>query len=192
MKNLKINIKIAKQVEKEIIESQENLKKDEITEIINNVYVSGYKFSLDKEFLERNCFTHILTCSGASKRYTPIYHDKLEYLVLNIVDSLEFDIIKSLNQSIHFIDNCLEKKGKILIHCVEGVSRAPTVLSSYLMWKYSYNSETAVSLIKQKRSCVDINLGFLVQLKKWEEYLKETRNTEIILNRLAECSLICL
>jgi hypothetical protein len=34
------------------------------------------------------------------------------------------------------------------------------------MWKYNLEKETAINLIKEKRACVDINLGFMVQLEK--------------------------
>jgi len=39
------------------------------------------------------------------------------------------------------------------------------------MWKYKYSFETAYNLVKMKRPCIDINIGFLSQLKKWEETL---------------------
>jgi hypothetical protein len=56
-----------------------------------------------------------------------------------------------------------------LVHCYEGVSRAPTFLASYLIWKYNLNREYVVNLLKEKRHCVDINLGFLFQLDRWNE-----------------------
>ena len=39
------------------------------------------------------------------------------------------------------------------------------------MWKFKYPFEYAYNLVKSKRPCVDINIGFLSQLKKWEESL---------------------
>jgi hypothetical protein len=40
------------------------------------------------------------------------------------------------------------------------------------MWKYKLDKESSVQSIKEKRKCVDINLGFLYQLNKWEELLR--------------------
>jgi hypothetical protein len=37
------------------------------------------------------------------------------------------------------------------------------------MWKYKYTKDKAIEKIKEKRKCIDINLGFMVQLEKWEE-----------------------
>jgi hypothetical protein len=40
------------------------------------------------------------------------------------------------------------------------------------MWKLALDKESTYKLIKEKRKCVDINMGFLYQLGKWEELLK--------------------
>jgi hypothetical protein len=40
------------------------------------------------------------------------------------------------------------------------------------MWKNKWDKDTSINSIKVKRSCIDINLGFMVQLQKWEEFLK--------------------
>jgi hypothetical protein len=46
------------------------------------------------------------------------------------------------------------------------------MLTSYLMWKDHYNLVEAIDKIKDKRKCIDINIGFILQLGKWEELLK--------------------
>ena len=39
------------------------------------------------------------------------------------------------------------------------------------MWKQNIKTENAIEYIKSKRKCIDINLGFIIQLQKWENYL---------------------
>jgi hypothetical protein len=39
------------------------------------------------------------------------------------------------------------------------------------MWKYGIEKNSAIELIKSKRKCVEINLGFMLQLGKWEDFL---------------------
>lgn len=49
------------------------------------------------------------------------------------------------------------------------------------MWKYNVDKDTAILKIKNIRKCVEINLGFMVQLDKWESrlnYLKEDETNE--------------
>jgi hypothetical protein len=39
------------------------------------------------------------------------------------------------------------------------------------MWKKNICKDDAINQIKQKRKCIDINIGFMIQLAKWEELL---------------------
>ena len=45
------------------------------------------------------------------------------------------------------------------------------MVAGYLMWKKNLKNTEVIELIKSKRNCVDINLGFNIQLHKWENYL---------------------
>ena len=45
------------------------------------------------------------------------------------------------------------------------------MVAGYLMWKENICASKAIYLIKSKRNCADINLGFNIQLHKWENYL---------------------
>ena len=57
------------------------------------------------------------------------------------------------------------KNGNILIHCTEGISRSPALVSVYLMWKLNMDSLSAINFVKSKRNYIDINLGFMFQLE---------------------------
>ena len=76
-------------------------------------------------------------------------------------DDPEVDIIFHFLKIINFLESeeQIENK-KILFHCVEGISRAPAMVAGYLMWKNKFKFDEVIELIKSKRDCVDINLGF--------------------------------
>jgi hypothetical protein len=180
MKNRKLNlsVKIVKETPAEIISCQnEGINyKNECSEIFPNVFISGYKFSCDYDFLKKNNFTCIINCAGSSKSFKSQKFDDFTYLTLDIKDDPGYEIINEVLASLKFIETCLfSLGGKLLIHCFEGISRGPTLLASYLMWKYNFSRDQAISLIKEKRSNVEINLGFLVQLDKWDLYLNQFR-----------------
>ena len=46
------------------------------------------------------------------------------------------------------------------------------------MWKYNVDKDTAILKIKNIRKCVEINLGFMVQLDKWEARLNYSKEDE--------------
>ena len=52
--------------------------------------------------------------------------------------------------------------------------------AGYLMWKKKYKYPEAIELIKSKRNCIDINLGFNIQLHKWENYLISLKKKKAI------------
>ena len=74
--------------------------------------------------------------------------------------------------------------GSTLIHCFGGRSRSATFVVAYLLWKNEDNSpkklQETLEFVKQKRSLVKPNEGFMKQLKDWEKViLKEKKNVNV-------------
>ena len=190
MKNLKgkfqLKIKIPKkdnkEDEKNLSKINNNNNRASISQITINIFTSGYLVAKDITYLIKNNFTHVINCSRGSSMETP--NDEIvksqnyekspsiKYLPIFLRDDPGADIINCFFQAIDFIESDNKKNNKkILIHCIEGISRAPAIIAGYLIWKNSMTTEKAIDLIKSKRDCVDINLGFIIQLHKWENYL---------------------
>ena len=174
--SLKLSLKIPTSPVDSFILSDRSLSKNECSFIIDDIYISGYQYSLNYDYLKQNKFTHIINCAAGSRRFKPTFYEDFHYLALDIKDDPGVNIEKAVEQVINFIESASQdyKDRKILIHCFEGISRGPTVLSSYLMWKYNFDKDTAVDLIKEKRACVEINLGFMCQLEKLNKNTKMT------------------
>lgn len=64
----------------------------------------------------------------------------------------------------NFIDEALSSGGKILVHCMAGVSRSVSLVTYYLMKKYGLKYEDAVRTIKNKRKIANPNESFKKQL----------------------------
>ena len=158
----------------------ENNNRNTISQITENIYISGYLIGKNIEFLKNSNFTHVINCSvGSSMEATQdelsnqaYLKERIKYLPIILRDDPGADIIYHFFKIINFIESDKEIiNKKILFHCIEGISRAPTMVAAYLMWKENISIYDAISLIKSKRQCVDINLGFNIQLQKWENYL---------------------
>ena len=50
-----------------------------------------------------------------------------------------------------FIDRCLESGGKVLVHCNDGMSRAPSLVIAYLMETYGIDFKAALNHVQQRR-----------------------------------------
>ena len=186
----KIQLKIAipknKEEEKSKALIDNNNNRSSLSKITENIYTSGYLVAKDIPFLLKNNFTHVINCSRGSSMESPNdqsseanNYDKspsIKYLPIFLRDDPGADIINCFFQTIDFIESKEEsnKPKKILIHCIEGISRAPALISGYLMWKQNLKTQNAIDFVKSKRKCVDINLGFIIQLHKWENYLFST------------------
>ena len=192
MKNLKnkfqLKIQIPKQKMAEDLKNNvklnDNNNRSIISQITDNIYISGCLIAKNITYLKNNNFTHIINCSlGSSMEYpqdetlsSKIYQNEgMKYLAINIRDAPEIDIIHHFFKIIDFISSDQDQKEsnnkKILFHCIEGISRAPAMVAGYLMWKENLTCIDAIELIKSKRNWIDINLGFNIQLQKWENYL---------------------
>ena len=180
---LKITIPQKKEEEKNISLIDKNNNRSSLSKITDNIYTGGYLVAKDIPFLLNNNFTHVINCSRGSSMETTDdekeeanNYDKspsIKYLPIFLRDDPGADIINCFFQTINFIENQKEsnKPKKILIHCIEGISRAPALIAGYLMWKQNLRTDKAIEFVKSKRICVDINLGFIIQLHKWENYL---------------------
>ena len=139
--------------------------KNECNHIIDNIYLSNYKSSLDKSFLISNNFTHIINCAYGSKLFTPSNFSEIIYYNIDLKDDEDVNLTNIIINFINFLKEVSQNKNnKILIHCAEGVSRSPALVSAYIMWKCNMDSLSAINYVKSKRNCIDINIGFLFQL----------------------------
>lgn len=68
-----------------------------------------------------------------------------------------------------FLLDCTRRAGgKILVHCEAGISRSPTICMAYLMKMRKFRLEEAFDYIKQRRSLISPNFGFMGQLLQYE------------------------
>lgn len=87
----------------------------------------------------------------------------------------------------------LFSSGKVLVHCIMGVSRSATLVLSYLMLKHSFSLRDALRHIVKKRAIYP-NRNFLTLLLKLDEELTRKRMLCPVLwhNYLPALSLACI
>ncbi|KAF2347586.1 Dual specificity phosphatase catalytic domain, partial [Trinorchestia longiramus] len=85
-----------------------------------------------------------------------------------MLDTPEFSIHSSLMKCIQFINRVRDVGGVVLVHCNAGVSRAPTVVVAYCMQQMRVPYNEAFDFVKQKRTFIRPNEGFVKQLKSFE------------------------
>ncbi|KAH7933116.1 hypothetical protein HPB49_008396 [Dermacentor silvarum] len=69
-------------------------------------------------------------------------------------------------------DKVRESSGCVLVHCLAGVSRSPTVAIAYVMRHLGLSSDDAYRYVKSKRPSISPNFNFLGQLLEYERELR--------------------
>ncbi|KAJ7184546.1 protein-tyrosine phosphatase-like protein [Mycena filopes] len=145
--------------------------------------------------------THIISVCPVPVSAT----EENNHLVIPVADSEYADLLIHLPDACRFIEDALANGGRVLIHCVMGVSRSTTVLAAYLMKTRSWTTSAAISFIQQFRPRVQPNYGFVKQLdaflecgyapspthpayKSWKR--RQKRDVTSFLNQLVDCVVV--
>ncbi|KAF9449058.1 DSPc-domain-containing protein [Macrolepiota fuliginosa MF-IS2] len=86
------------------------------------------------------------------------------HLHIAVEDTEYEDLLIHLPKTSRFIQEALEEGGRVLVHCVMGVSRSTTVVAAFLMKHRKMDARSALRYIKQRRPQVHPNYGFIKQL----------------------------
>ena len=108
--------------------------------------------------LEEICVTHILDATSMSLEYFPGRF---------ILDLPQADIISGLDDCFSFIDEAVKNNGKVLVHCMAGISRSSSIVIGYLMKSNNMSFEEALEHVKTQRPATNPNSGFRDQLKRY-------------------------
>ncbi|KAG2825740.1 hypothetical protein PC118_g4727 [Phytophthora cactorum] len=110
------------------------------TVIMNHVLLGSRENAEDSRLLNMLGITHICNCAT------------------QIGNSFEAKFIKRVERL----------RGRVLIHCISGVSRSPALLIAYLMIDKKIPLLEAYNMVKRKRHIVQPNQAFRLQLAKYE------------------------
>ncbi|KAI0057983.1 phosphatases II, partial [Artomyces pyxidatus] len=113
--------------------------------------------------------THIMhvlarpTCSYGA----PIHTKRIA-----IEDKSTVDILSHLDDAMEWLHEAIEGGGTVLVHCMWGKSRSAAFVMAYLMAKKGMSLEAAFGHVKERRSIIGPNEGFMRQLRVFEKKLR--------------------
>ena len=132
-----------------------------ISKIDTNIYVGDIYTAIDKDYLKKHKFKHIISTIEGFDGY---YKDEINYLVLDLIDNDSQYIIDKFEYTNKFIQNSINRNEKILIHCICGVSRSVTILAAYYIYADNLTPEQAINKIQKQRPIANPNSFFRKQL----------------------------
>ncbi len=144
--------------------------------ILDHIFLGSEQRAADLDFLTTNNITRVLVIGGQIDKFFE-GDPRFTYHVVPIADETSANIRQHFEECFKFIEKRLndwgDEEGNLLIHCVAGMSRSPTITIAYLMQKYGLPLAEAYNYVKQKRPIIEPNAGFMEQLRKFEEELRQ-------------------
>ncbi|XP_078507112.1 dual specificity protein phosphatase 8-like [Lissotriton helveticus] len=137
-----------------------------ITRVLPHLYLGSQSDALDQEVITRNGITHLLniSCSCPKPNFVPDSH----FLRIPINDSYSDKILPWLQPATEFIDKAELVNGKVLVHCLAGISRSAAIAIAYVMSTMGLPLDDAYRFVKEKRPNISPNFNFLGQLLEHE------------------------
>ncbi|KAL0218891.1 hypothetical protein P9112_004544 [Eukaryota sp. TZLM1-RC] len=138
-----------------------------LSKITESLYVSGETPASDGQLLQSESITHVINLSPSSCDPQQFHHEFLTgYLSINIADDSSADIVSVSSITIPFIHNAIQTKGRVLVHCHQGVSRSCSVVISFLMFSLQLDYKAAYELVRESRTICHPNMSFECGLEK--------------------------
>jgi protein-tyrosine phosphatase len=126
---------------------------NDYNKIIPYLYIGNINSAYDINFLIEHKIEAIVNCTE-NESFSEYFNDKLKFR-LSINDSKEKNNIinfkNNILETIDFIENCIENKKIVYVHCYWGLMRSATVIAAYLIKKYRIKKEDAIEIIREQR-----------------------------------------
>ncbi|XP_028982751.1 dual specificity protein phosphatase family protein [Betta splendens] len=144
-----------------------------VDEVSPNLFLGNVAVAQNRRTLHKLGITHVLNAAHAKQGSVgdqSFYGNTCVYFGISADDSDHFDLSRYFRVAADFIHKALKSKGKVLVHCIMGVSRSATLVLGYLMLRQRLPLREALRLVVQKRAIYP-NRNFLFLLLKLDEQL---------------------
>ena len=147
------------------------------SEILPRLYISDLSFAENPTSLSSYAITHVLS-TLPDNIYLPPMHPPLARLQINLEDFPFEELVAHLPATTAWIRDAIKSSpdARVLVHCVEGVSRSVSVVAAFLIATYGWTPVEALQFIKSKRRVANPNFGFVQQLGEYAKSLSSRKS----------------
>ncbi|KAK6527172.1 hypothetical protein TWF281_010365 [Arthrobotrys megalospora] len=156
-----------------------------MNEIVPGLFLGDIFAARNPSYLQDHGVSHILTIARGSLGLlssTLESNDNgrpFKHLQIELDDLPDEKLLDQLESGVLFIDSALNGntgeggEHKVLVHCLQGMSRSTSFVIAYLVWKNKVTVGNALETVQEKRKKARPNSGFYRQLLEWEAKCKE-------------------
>lgn len=143
--------------------------RSEPTKILDFLFLGSQENALSQHSLHQLGITCVLNVSITCPKADFVLD--ANFLRVPINDGHSAKIISYFEVAFKFVEKCRKANKRVLIHCLAGISRSPTLAIAYLMKHMHMRSDEAFKFVKDKRATISPNFNFLGQLYDYEKQL---------------------
>lgn len=136
-----------------------------MSEVLPRLWI-GSCWDANSKFVVAHQISRVLTVANDCP--SPTVKKNTNWMHVNIEDDRSVNILQEFENTNKFIDG----GGGVLVHCEGGVSRSPSIVAAYMMWKFGYSPMEALSIIGKHRY-IEPNVGFRTQLDRYYRRLHD-------------------
>lgn len=144
------------------------------TKILPFLFLGSQQDALSQETMKQNGINYILNVSTTSPQ--PSFVQEGHFLRIPVNDSYCDKLIPHFEEAFLFIDKVREANECVLVHCLAGISRSPSLAIAYIMKYLRLTTDEAYKYVKDKRPTISPNFNFLGQLLEYEKLLHNANN----------------
>uniref|UniRef100_A0A8R1YIG8 protein-tyrosine-phosphatase n=1 Tax=Pristionchus pacificus TaxID=54126 RepID=A0A8R1YIG8_PRIPA len=143
------------------------------TMILPFLYLGSQQDAMNTEMLKECGIEYVMNLSVTCPRAISVKDDEEHFLRIPVNDSYMDKLYPYFNDAFQFLEKVRENKKIVLVHCLAGISRSPTMCISYIMKYLKMDSEDAYKFVKARRSTISPNFNFMGQLLEYERRLRD-------------------
>lgn len=160
--------------ELELILDSCSLELTPVDEVWPNLYIGNVGVAQKRKTLHKLSITHVLNAAHSKQGSIgdqSFYGNTCLYFGIPAEDSDNFNLSQYFKSAADFIHKGLKSKdGKVLVHCIMGMSRSASLVLAYLMLRQRLSLRDALRHVVEKRAIYP-NRNFLSLLLKLDEQL---------------------
>eukprot|EP01063_Lacrimia_lanifica_P034662 TRINITY_DN6445_c0_g1_i1.p1 TRINITY_DN6445_c0_g1~~TRINITY_DN6445_c0_g1_i1.p1 ORF type:complete len:708 (+),score=127.78 TRINITY_DN6445_c0_g1_i1:68-2191(+) len=148
--------------------------------IKDGVFVGNGAASKDESWLTLNKVSAVINCAGhqlvngfPTVRYLTFFWDD------NGTSTL-FDAPAALHRVQEFVDQALSAGECVLVHSMNGLNRASTLVVAYLMCRYAWCMDSALDFLEVAHPDANIHEEYVTQLRQLEAHVSPHEDRDIM------------
>jgi protein-tyrosine phosphatase len=146
------------------------------TKILNFLYLGSEEDALCYETMKALNITNVINVSISCMK--PSFISDAHFLRISVNDGYAAKILPFFDIAFKFIEKCRKSNSKVLIHCLAGISRSPTLAIAYLMKHSNLKLDDAYKFVKDRRTTISPNFNFLGQLNEYGKLLNQLQQSQ--------------